>query len=143
MNNIVILIAIIIVTTVIYYSIQKKKWKNKIERINSNRPKITREEYINRLEKKGFNKKHIEIVHDEIYKFIDLENFSMYPEDCIYSIYRIEDLDDVELIDQICRKSNIRKPEQKDFDNLADQYPTTTAESILVLMRNLEGEISD
>lgn len=108
-----------------------------MQKINENRPNLTRAEYIDRLVKNGFDKKHVEVVHDEIKDFIAMDNFSMYPEDNIHKLYRIEDLDDVELIDGICKKLNIKKAEQKDLDLINKKFKQTTAEYILTLTKKL------
>ncbi len=117
---------------------QRWKWKKGLQKLNFNRPKLEREEYILILLDKGFERNHIEVVHDEINEFIDINNFSMYPEDDIHRLYKIVDLDDVELIDRICNKLNIRNAEQEDYDLTGKKYRNTTAESILYLLAHLQ-----
>lgn len=80
-----------------------------MRKLNESRPNLTRTEYINRLVKNGFDKQHAEVVHDEIREFIQMDDFSIYPEDDIHKIYGIEDLDDIELIDTICEKTKFEK----------------------------------
>jgi len=109
----------------------------KMKRINDNRPSLTRDEYIDRLVIKGFHKHHVEVVYDEIKEFIAIDNFSIFPEDDIHKLYRIEDLDDIELIDNICKKLNIRKAEQKDCIELNKHFDNTNAEYILSLTKKL------
>ena len=46
--------------------IQIQRWKNKLQKINNSRPKLTRTEYVNQLVNSGFDKKHVEVVYDEI-----------------------------------------------------------------------------
>tara|TARA_R110001632_G_scaffold227288_1_gene361716 strand:- start:2416 stop:2688 length:273 start_codon:yes stop_codon:yes gene_type:complete len=87
--------------------------------------------------KSGFEKQHAEVVHDEIREFIQMDDFSIYPEDDIHEIYRIEEIDDIELIDEICKKLNLRKVEQKDCDELNKKTRNFNAEFILTLTRNL------
>ncbi len=69
-----------------------------------------------------------------------MDDFSIYPEDDIHKIYGIEDLDDIELIDTICKKLNLRKAEQKDFDELNKKMKIFNAEYILTLTKNLMKE---
>jgi hypothetical protein len=137
MTKTIIIIGIIIFLVLIFSYIQNKRWENQLQKINENRPNLTRAEYIDRLVKNGFDKKHVEVVHDEIKDFIAMDNFSMYPEDNIHKLYRIEDLDDVELIDGICKKLNIKKAEQKDLDLINKEFKQTTAEYILTLTKKL------
>ena len=137
MTKTIIIIGIIIFLVLIFSYIQNKRWENELQKINENRPNLTRAEYIDRLVKSGFDKKHVEVVHDEIKDFISMDNFSMYPEDDIHKLYRIEDMDDVELIDGICKKLNIKMAEQKDLDLINKEFKQTTAEYILTLTKKL------
>ena len=118
MNKIVIIIGIIIAMILILGHIQIQRWKNKLQKINNSRPKLTRSEYINRFVNSGFDKRHVEVVYDEIKSFIAMDDFSIYPEDDIHKVYRIEDLDDLELIDNVCEILEIKKAEPKDCDEL-------------------------
>ncbi len=114
------------------------KWKRGLQKLDFNRSRLERADYIELLLNKGFERKHIEVVHDEIKEFIDINDFSMYPEDDIHRLYNIIDLDDVELIDRICNKLDIRNAEQEDFDLTGEKYKNTTAESILYLLAHLQ-----
>lgn len=114
--------------------------KQRLRKLNQSRPNINRAEYVNRLVKNGFYRRHSEIVHDEIREFIQMDDFSIYPEDDIHKIYGIEDLDDIELIDTICKKLNLRKAEQKDCDELNKKMKIFNAEYILTLTKNLMKE---
>ncbi len=140
MNKTIIIIGVIIFLFVIFGYIQNKRNEKKLRKLNESRPNITRTEYINRLVKNGFDKQHAEIVHDEIREFIQMDEFSIYPEDDIHKIYGIEDLDDIELIDTICEKLNLRKAEQKDCDVLNNKMKIFNAEYILTLTKNLTEE---
>jgi len=125
---------------VIFGYIQNKRNEKRLRKLSGSRPKITRTEYINQLVKKGFEKQHAEMVHDEIREFIQMDDFSIYPEDDIHKIYGMEDLDDIELIDTICEKLNLRKAEQKDCDELNEKMKVFNAEYILTLTKNLTKE---
>ena len=118
MNKIVIIIGIIIAMILILGHIQIQRWKNKLQKINNSRPKLTRTEYVNQLVNSGFDKKHVEVVYDEIREFISMDDFSIHPEDDIHKIYRIEDLDDIALVDNVCEILEIKKAEPKDCDEL-------------------------
>ena len=117
--------------------IQNKRNEKKLRKLNESRPNLTRTEYINQLVKSGFDKQHAEVVHDEIRGFIQMDDFSIYPEDDIHKTYGIEDLDDIELIDGICKKLNLRKAEQKDCDELNIKMKSFNAEYILTLTKKL------
>lgn len=86
MNKIVIIIGIIIAMILILGHIQIQRWKNKLQKINNSRPKLTRSEYINRFVNSGFDKRHVEVVYDEIKSFIAMDDFSIHPEDDIHKI---------------------------------------------------------
>ncbi|MBP6551616.1 MAG: hypothetical protein KA228_11115 [Flavobacterium sp.] len=143
MNKIVIIIGIIIAMILILGHIQIQRWKNKLQKINNSRPKLTRSEYINRFVNSGFDKKHVEVVYDEIREFISMDDFSIYPEDDIHKVYRIEDLDDLELIDNVCEILEIKKAEPKDCDELNKKLKVFNAEYILTLTKKLAEEIPE
>ena len=137
MSKTIIIIGIIIFIFVIFGYVQNKRNEKRLRKLNESRPNLTRTEYINRLKKNGFEKQHVEIVYDQIREFIQMDDFSIYPEDDIHKIYGIEDLDDIELIDTICEKLNLRKAEQKDCDELNKRMKTFNAEYILTLTKSL------
>ncbi|MEA1787595.1 hypothetical protein U1E44_15950 [Arenibacter sp. GZD96] len=136
----IIIIGTIIFLILVFSYIQNKRNEKKLRKLNESRPNLTRTEYINRLVKNGFEKQHAEIVHDEIREFIQMDDFSIYPEDDIHKIYGIEDLDDINLIDSICEKLNLRKAKQKDCEELNEKMKIFNAEYILTLTKNLTEE---
>ncbi len=140
MSKTIIIIGIIFFFFAILGYIQNKQNEKRLRKLNQSRPNINRTEYVNRLVKNGFDSRHSEIVHDEIREFIQMDDFSIYPEDDIHKIYGIEDLDDIELIDTICKKLNLRKAEQKDCDELNKKMKIFNAEYILTLTKNLMEE---
>ena len=140
MNKIVIIIGIIIAMILILGHIQIQRWKNKLQKINNSRPKLTRSEYINRFVNSGFDKRHVEVVYDEIKSFIAMDDFSIHPEDDIHKIYRIEDLDDIALVDNVCEILEIKKAEPKDCDELNKKLKIFNAEYILTLTKKLAEE---
>ena len=137
MNRTIIIIGTIIFLFVIFGYIQNKRYEKRLRKLNESRPNLTRTEYINRLVKNGFDKQNVEVVHDEIREFIQMEEFSIYPEDDIHKIYGIEDLDDIELMDTICKKLNLRIAEQKDCDELNKKMEVFNAKYILTLTKEL------
>ena len=143
MNKIVIIIGIIIAMILILGHIQIQRWKNKLQKINNSRPKLTRSEYINRFVNSGFDKRHVEVVYDEIKSFIAMDDFSIHPEDDIHKVYRIEDLDDIELIDNVCEILEIKKAEPKDCDELNKKLKVFNAVYILTLTKKLAEEIPE
>lgn len=143
MNKILMIIGIIISMIFILGYIQIQKWKNKLKKINNSRPKLSRSEYINLFVNSGFDKRHVEVVYDEIKSFIAMDDFSIYPEDDIHKIYRIEDLDDISLVDNVCEILEIKKAEPKDCDELNKKLKIFNAEYILTLTKKLAEEIPE
>jgi len=138
MKEAFILIGIFIVLLLIFKGNRNNAEIKKVQDKNKNRPKISMQEYVQRLVEKGFEKRHIEVFYNETKRVIGIENFSMYPEDDIYENYGLWDLDDMDLIDNVCVKLGIRKAEQKDFDELGKSFDKMNAESILTLIKTLE-----
>lgn len=120
-----------------YSYVQSRRNNKKLRKLIESRPKLTRMEYVNRFIQKGFDKHHAEVVHDTIKEFIQMEDVSIYPEDDIHLIYGVEELQDMELIDRVCDKLNLRKANQKDCDELNETLKIFNAEYILTLTRNL------
>jgi len=143
MNKILIIIGIITSMISILGYIQIQRWKNKLQKINNSRPKLTRTEYVSRFVNSGFDKRHVEVVYDEIKNFIAMDDFSIYPEDDIHKVYRIIDLDDIALIDKICETLEINKAESKDCDELNEKLNIFNAEYILTLTKKLAKEIPE
>jgi hypothetical protein len=121
----------------IFSYIVRLRNENKLRRLSDSRPSLTRTEYISKLVNAGFNENHVEVVYDKIKELISLDGFSIYPEDDIREIYGIDDLDDIELIDSICKKLNLRLVEQKDCDKLNENMKSFNAEYILALTKSL------
>jgi len=55
--------------------------------LNETRPWLGRAEYVERVARKGFERKHIKVVINTLEEYISLESFSMYPEDNILKLY--------------------------------------------------------
>lgn len=138
MKEAFILIGILIILFLIFIGNRHNAEIKKVQDKNKNRPKISKKEYVQRLVEKGFEEEHIEVFYNETKRIIGIENFSMYPEDDIYENYGLWDLDDIELIDNVCRELGIRKAEQKDFYELGKTFHKMNAESILTLITMLE-----
>ena len=137
MNKTVIVIGLVIFLLIVYSFVQKRRTKKELRELLESRPKLRRMEYINRFVIKGFDKHHAEVVHDTIKEFIQMEDVSIYPDDDIHVIYGVEELQDMELIDRVCDKLNLRKANQKDCDELNETLKIFNAEYILTLTRNL------
>ena len=137
MNKTIIIIGAIVIMILVFSYIQNKRNKKNLRELSESRPNLTRSDYINRLLVKGFDKLHVEVVHDQLREFIQMDEFSIYPEDDIHIIYGIVDLDDIELIDRICKKLNLRKAEQNDFEEVNKKTKIFNAEYILTLTKIL------
>ncbi len=132
------IVGIIIILFSLFINYRDKKERKKVLNNNMERPKLKEDEYIAQLIQKGFEKEHVEVFYNETKKIIGIENYTMYPEDDIYENYGLWDLDDIELVDNVCRELGIRKAEQKDFDELGKTFNKTNAESILTLIKMLK-----
>ena len=72
-----------------------------------------------------------------------MDDFSIHPEDDIHKIYRIEDLDDIALVDNVCEILEIKKAEPKDCDELNKKLKVFNAVYILTLTKKLAEEIPE
>lgn len=135
------IILVFIVFVFIFSYRETIKGEEEMRKLNNSRPYLSREEYIEILINKGYQKEHIGVVYDEIKEMLGLDFFSIYPEDDIYVVYGIDDLDDIELFDRISEKLELRKVEQKDCDLISDNFEIVNAEYILSIMNNLAKNI--
>ncbi|WP_053970357.1 hypothetical protein [Mangrovimonas sp. ST2L15] len=126
------------ILVLIYHRIQNERYEKKLQKLNQSRPKLTRAEYIAKLKGEGFDENHVGVVYNKIYEFNDNISNSIYPEDDLHKVWRINDLDDIELVDKICAELNLKKPEQSDFDELNADNGIFDARYILKLTKNLQ-----
>ncbi|QWX83609.1 hypothetical protein H0I23_14295 [Cellulophaga sp. HaHaR_3_176] len=138
MKEVILSIGVFFILLVLFISNRNHTQIKKIQDKNKNRPKISKQKYIQRLVEKGFEEDHIEVFYNEIKRIIGIDNFPIYPEDDIYENYGLWDLDDIDLIDNICVKLKVRKAEQKDFNELGKTFNKMNAESILTLIKTLK-----
>src|SRR5690606_37106226 len=132
---IITLVILCLIVALGYY--QKRQQDKTLQLLNESRPKLTRSEYINLLVEKGFDKHHVEVVYDNIRKLIAMDDFSIYPQDDIHDAYAIDDLEDIEFMDTICKELNLRKANQKDCNLLNKEMKTFNAEYILTIIKNI------
>ena len=135
MTETIIIIIILIVSIVIYSIIKNSVTEDNLKDINNKRPILSRLEYIEIFEKKGFDRSHIEVVYDEIKKFLSIKNFSMYPEDDLHKQYGINDLDDVEIIHSIFKKLNVRLISEKEIKVINEKFDYFSVEYILTALQ--------
>ena len=140
MNSTIGIIIVVILLVFLYSYWRNQNWNRKLKKLSEERTPMSKDEYIEKLISEGFERRHIEVVYDELAKFTQFEHLSLYPEDDIHKLYRIEDLDDIELIDKICGRLRLKKPEQSDCDEINRQFKTTNAKYILSLTRKLQEE---
>lgn len=117
--------------------LQKRHYIKTLRNLNERRPHLSRSEYINLLVKKGFDRCHIEVVHDNISQLVNIYNFSIYPEDDIHNSYAIDDLEDIEFIGKICKALNLRQVNKKDYNQLSKEMKVFNAEYILTLTKQI------
>lgn len=134
MKTILILISIIVVLTLIYF-IQRKDRRNKLLDLDKTRKRFTKTDFIKYFELKGYNEDSISAIYDEIFKFIELKDFSLMPNDNLHEICGFIDLDDVEFMDRICSRLGINNPIQDDLDILNEKHKNFTPEYLLDLIQ--------
>ncbi|MGL1888302.1 MAG: hypothetical protein OCD76_17435 [Reichenbachiella sp.] len=133
----IIIIASLIVVYIVYAIYSNKNFEQSLKKLASKRPIITKEDFIKKMKTEGFEDNHIETVYDELNDYLKVDGFYIYPDDNIHEVYKINDLDDVELVDSICKKLGIPTPEQSDYDELGKQHSLLTPRTILILLKKL------
>lgn len=140
-KTLMITLAILFLTGILGY-LKKRKHIKTLRELDQKRARLTRAEYVHLLLKKGFDKRHIEVVHDNIRQLIDLEDFSMHPEDDIHSLHAKDDFEAVEFIRGICNELHLGDVSQKDFNQLDKEMIVFNAEYILTLTKKLTRELT-
>jgi hypothetical protein len=126
----------VIIFIVFYSCLAHKKWKRDLGNLNSSRPILNKVGYIEKLESKGYSRDDISAVYDVIQKYIDVPDFSMYPDDDFYNTYRIDPEDYDDLITEVYNTLGRPLPAQEYFDVLNKKYRNNMrVEYVLELLR--------
>ncbi|MGV8827839.1 MAG: hypothetical protein ACWA6U_05905 [Breznakibacter sp.] len=132
----IILIVILLVGLVIAYS--KVHDFLTLKSLQKRRIGLSKQNYIEALEKKGYPKKDIEVVYEKLKDFIASDRFLLHPDDDIHQDYEITDLDDIELIIQVCDSLGLRYPNDSEYDEVNIEFEKLTASYILSLIEKVK-----
>ncbi len=66
MKTSLIVLVLFLFILYILYVYKNRGWKKSLQKVNEDRPKLSRDQYINFLIEKGFEREHIEVVYHEI-----------------------------------------------------------------------------
>lgn len=131
-----VLVAIIILILVIN-KVSKKSCNEKLKNIRNAREALSKEDYCAYYVSTGYEMAVVNLVYDEIAKFIAIEGFQRYPEDDLERTYDI-DLEDLE--DQIPRLLRILDwtvPDMSKLSELNEKYANKhTAQHLIEILSN-------
>ncbi len=137
MSKTIVLILLGFLVFIVIVYIDNRRMKNSLRKLDKDRPRLTKVDFITLLEAKGYNAKHAEVLHDQLMDFLPIERFSIYPEDDLHNDYKIDDSEVDDIIIKVCSVLNIREPNQDDCDYVFKSFDYTSVESILFLTREL------
>ncbi|WP_299892208.1 hypothetical protein [uncultured Lacinutrix sp.] len=137
MSKTLIIVLSIISFIIILAIIGAKRRETKLRALIDSREPLAKEDYVKHFIKKGFTKKHIEVLHDKLNEFIGLEGYSVYPDDDLRELYGFEDLDDIEFINQIIIELNLRQLNDADYNETERYVKLFNAEYILTLIKKV------
>lgn len=120
--NWIIAILTAIAILILFAYLMDKKWREKLERLNHSRPKLSEAEYVEKLVSKGYSRNEIEVTYYVIQHYIGNPDFSLYPDDDIYKTYKIDPEDYEDLITEIFNMLGRALPEQEQIDTLSIKY---------------------
>ena len=143
MKSLLIILSTSLILTMIFYSIKTITHENRLFKLKQSRPNLSRQDYINHFVQEGFDEEHVVVVHDQIRETIQMDEFSIYPEDDLHKIYGIADLDDIELVDSICKKLNLRLAQHSEIEALNNEMTSFNARYILSLTKKLAEKSRD
>ena len=132
------LVAIPVLLSLLYWFAKSKAHEQNLKKLHENRPTLSKTAYVEYFLKLGYKKERIDVLYQELNKFIKHPGFSIYPEDDLLKMYGLDGLDDVLLIKTICEKLSIQKPEQEDLDYLEANFKVFDAEQIMNFLDYLE-----
>lgn len=98
-----------------YFS-KQNIWERKLLSLDAERPKLGKAEYVEMLVEKGFNRRRSNYIYNLINAYINIDKFSMYPNDSINHYYLKKESDLVQIINDICAKFRIHNK------NVVHQY---------------------
>ena len=84
--------------------------KQKLLKLAASRPLLNKFDFIDRMEFIGFEYDKIAATYDEISGLMQLDDFSIYPEDDLLNLYKIDDMDIHEMIEHLCEKLEVNFP---------------------------------
>ena len=109
----------------LYYDYEDAKWKRKLADIASSRPYLSKSEYIQIVNEKGYEVKDIEACYDIIDSYMPRfknPDFSIYPEDDIFRLYRIDDDDLTDDIEDLFKKLGLSWLSNIEFNELNTKH---------------------
>ena len=125
----------ILLIIVLVFAFARLREKRKLKKLRIKRPGLSKKDYIKALEQKGYFKEDIEVVYKKLIEFIAEDSFLLHPEDDIHKDYDIVDLDDIELIHQVCDSLNIPQPDDCEYELVNKTDKNFTASYILSLIK--------
>ena len=95
--------------------------KQKLLKISASRPILNRFDFIDRMEFIGFEYDKVAATYDEINGWMQLDDFSIYPEDDLLKLYKIDDMDIHEMIERLCEKLEVNFPSTEQCEEAFQQ----------------------
>ena len=138
MNETIRAILMILLLFGLYLVFERFREKRRLKSLREQRPGLSKADYIRHFESQGFRKTEIETLHDRLKEFLSENDFQLNPEDDFHEDYKIVDLDDVELIDQVCDTLKLPHPTQEDYDSLNNEFQNLNARSTLTLIEKIK-----
>jgi len=131
----------ILLIIVLIFAFARLREKRKLKKLRIKRPGLSKKDYIKALEQKGFYKTDIEAVHEKLKEFIAEDGFLLHPKDDIHKDYDIVDLDDIELINQVCDSLNIPQPDDCEYELVNKIDKNFTVSYILNLIKLIKEKL--
>ena len=118
MSNTSAIILFIMLGIIFWSGIRKFFHRQKLHKISASRPKLNRFDFIKKMELRGFEYDKIAATYDEISSRIQLDDFSIYPEDDLLKLYKIDDFYIDEMIELLCEKFELNFPSNEEYNQI-------------------------
>lgn len=125
---------VVLVSFFIY--IQRNSLKVKLRKINKNRSRFTKDDFVIYFEARGYDAEIAEVAYDAIMEWIVLKNFTLLPDDNLHLLCDFRDFDDMDFIHEVCSGMGYKMPDQHVLDELNGKYDEFTPEYLIDLLQH-------
>ena len=108
-------IIIIVLIVAIYSIIRSHYFDKKLKTKSENRGPISKDEFINVLVAKGYEKEWIDKLYVRVEIYVPKKSFTMSPDDSLVTDYRIHEPDILDIVNELYEERNGRRATEEEY----------------------------